>query len=88
MRIEIPKGHTASSIARTCGVHSASVHRALADYDEATGVHVCSGALAIAIHYATKGAIKCWDLRPDYWKRGQIPPKPLVHDGPPVGLAA
>ena len=67
-KIDIPPGYTAVSIASDCGVHPVTIYRAFAG-------GLCSGTLAILIHYATKGATPAWTLRPDYWKEGQVPPE-------------
>ena len=29
------------------------------------------------IHWATRGRIPAWVLRPDLWKEGQVPPNPF-----------
>ena len=76
MKITLPHGVTCASLANLCGVHPASMARALNDFDPVTGVHVCGASLAIAIHYASGAAVPCWALRPDIWCEGQVPPHP------------
>lgn len=75
MKIALPHGVTCATLAATCGIHPASMARALNDFDPTTGVHVCGPALAVAIHWATDGVVPCWALRPDLWREGQIPPQ-------------
>lgn len=74
MKINLPNGVTCASLATQCGVHPASMARALNDFDPVSGVHVCGPQLAISIHYASNGEIPCWKLRPDIWREGQVPP--------------
>lgn len=74
MRVSIPDGFTAESIASLCGVNPATIYRAL----DGKG----SGPVAIQIHHVTHGAIPAWEMRPDLWAEGQIPPPP-VHFSPP-----
>ena len=84
MKILLPTGHTAQSIASACGVHLASIYRAVSGGP-------CGSKLATLIHYATNGAIPCWSLRPDLWTEGQIPPVPdrfRAHDITPQEPAA
>ena len=69
MRIPLPPGHTAQSIADTCGVNVVTVHRAL-------NLLSCSDELVIDIHFATHGEIPCWALKPKIWREGQVPPVP------------
>lgn len=62
---------------RALGVSSyAALWRVLA------GRQRSSPDLAIRIHRATAGAVPCWELRPDLWAPGQVPPE-LSHDLPP-----
>ena len=68
-RIAFPPGHTPDSIAQACGVHVVTIYKVFKG-------GICSGPLAILIHYATQGATPCWTLRPDLWTEGQIPPIP------------
>lgn len=44
-------------------------------YDALRRGHV-SPEMAAAIHYATKGVVPAWELRPDLWSRGVEPPRP------------
>ncbi len=76
--IPIPPNHSAKSIAQACGVGATTIYQALAAFDPKTGVHLCSGPLAAAIHHTTGGAVTCWELRPDLWANGQVPPAPHV----------
>jgi hypothetical protein len=32
----------------------------------------------VAIHLASRGQFPCWDLRPDRWSKGYLPPQLLV----------
>lgn len=84
MKVRTSSRTNVPSLAQRCRVHVGSMYRALNDVNEA-GVHNCSPELAIAIHRATEGAIPCWDLRPDLWAVGQLPPG-LTH--PPLPEAS
>jgi hypothetical protein len=76
MKIVTPRGFRINDLAARCGIHLASMYRALNDFD-ANGIHTCSTDLAIAIHRESCGMgflIPCWELRPDIWALGQVPP--------------
>ena len=70
MRVILPSPHTPASIAAACGVSAATIYRAISGGP-------CGGPLAVLIHHTTRGAIPCWVLRPDLWRKRQVPPVPL-----------
>ena len=70
MRVILPSPHTPASIAAACGVSVATIYRAISGGP-------CGAPLAVLVHHATKGAVPCWVLRPDLWRKRQVPPVPL-----------
>lgn len=69
MRITIAWSET-RRIAAACGIHPASLSRALTIFDADTGAHVCGAKLALRIEAASAQSerpILRSELRPDLW---------------------
>ena len=60
-------GGTQTSLGEAIGATQNAVFQAL------RRGHVSSG-MARAIHHATGGQVPAWELRPDLWHKGQLPP--------------
>lgn len=74
---KLPRGRMAELI-RLTGLTKPTIWRAINQIQ-------CSHETAITIHRATGGEIPCWDLRPDLWSPGQLPP---ALQGPSMDPAA
>ena len=74
------------ALAAIIGCHPGTVSRAIKPRKDMTKPADCGGPLAAAIHHASDGAFPGWEIRPDLWQPGQVPPRP--HWLPPsLGMA-
>ena len=75
-RIPLPADYSSfEKLAEAVGCSRGTAHRALY-YCYADGTHFCGAELAVTMHHVTRGKVAAWDLRPDLWAKGMVPPKP------------
>ena len=69
-------------LAGVIGCHPGSVYRAIRRRENKSEPADCGPLLAAAIHHASNGEFPAWEMRPDLWQPGQIPPRPQSPSSP------
>jgi hypothetical protein len=65
-----------NALAAIIGCHPGTIYRAIKPREDMTKPAECGAPLAAAIHHASNGEFAAWEIRPDIWVVGQVPPRP------------